>query len=101
MKEPEKRVSKKVEPGSISDGSLRGLFNRIESQYSTLKKKVASEMTEVNIQSVVGMAKKAALDYVKDGVDLNETIHKVAVEKDLNPQQIQRVVEMKSHIHMY
>lgn len=66
----------------------------ISSQYrDRLHDKVAGEMTEVNIDKIVGYARDVASGYISNKEDMNETLAKIAGEEGLNGDQIQRVVE--------
>jgi hypothetical protein len=45
------------------------------------------------VRELPGMIQKVASDYMKHGIDLNESIYKVAQEKSLTDDQVQRLVE--------
>lgn len=45
------------------------------------------------VRELPGMIQKVASDYMKHGIDLNESIYKVAQEKSLTEDQVQRLVE--------
>ena len=45
----------------------------------------------------MAMASRASDAFVRDGIDLNESIAKIAGDRDLNPVQISRVTELANH----
>lgn len=55
-------------------------------------------MADIDIDRVIHLSKGVATDYLVHGVDMNQSIAKVASESGLNGDQIQRVVETSNHI---
>ena len=45
------------------------------------------------VRELPGMIQKVASDYMKHNIDLNDSIYKIAREKDLTSEQVQRLVE--------
>lgn len=45
------------------------------------------------VRELPGMIQKVASDYIRHNIDLNDSIYKIAKEKDLTAEQVQRLVE--------